>query len=211
MYVPPSFREDNLEVLHAFLREHGFGTLISTHAEEPWATHLPWLLEPDDGELGCLIGHIARSNPHWKHIKNATALAVFQGPHAYISPSWYLAEHVVPTWNYIAVHAYGKVELVESRDELLSMVTRSTDFYEASRAMPWSVPNDSETIDGMLRHIVGLRFRIERLEGKWKLSQNHPRERRQKVIEALECEPSQDAQEIAQIMKSHLNRQTRTS
>jgi len=138
----------------------------------------PLLLEPDEGEFGTLYGHFAKANPHWREQQDGCeALAVFSGPDAYISPSWYptKAEHgkVVPTWNYIAVHARGPVRLIEDRKSLLQIVSRLSDQHEASRPQPWAVSDaPDDYLDAMLRAIVGFALPIRRLEGKWKLGQN---------------------------------------
>src|SRR5207253_6440386 len=138
-------------------------------------------------------GHLARANPQWRDLAGQTALAVFSGPHAYVSPSWYEAENVVPTWNYAAVHACGPVELVEGRDDLLEIVRRSVAVYEAGMPRPWVLNTTGPFVDRMIGQIVGFRLRIDRLEGKWKMSQNHPVERRKKVIRALEAQGGEDA------------------
>src|SRR4051794_14312849 len=112
MFIPTAFNESDQNKLHKFIQAHSFGLLISTHQNEPFATHLPLLLERDVGPHGCLVGHMARANPQWHDLEGQQALVVFSGPHAYISPTWYEAANVVPTWNYVAVHAYGICRLV---------------------------------------------------------------------------------------------------
>src|SRR5438477_3101686 len=119
MYVPPHFAESDPAALHAFVERHSFGLLVSQVGGVPFATHLPLLLDRAAGPHGTLVGHVARANPHWRHLAGQTTLAVFAGPHAYISPSWYQAENMVPTWNYTAVHATGPVEVVEDKAALL--------------------------------------------------------------------------------------------
>src|SRR5438105_8078807 len=113
MYIPAAFRESRPEALHALIRAHSFGTLISVVDSELFATHMPFLLDADRGRNGTLVGHLARPNPHW-HSFGSLALAIFQGPHAYVSPSWYATDQAVPTWNYTAVHAYGVPLIVEA-------------------------------------------------------------------------------------------------
>ena len=178
MYMPASFRQDDLAELHAQMQASPFALLASAGSEGVQASHLPLLLEPGEGEFGTLYGHFARANPHWRGLlSGAEALAVFSGPDAYISPGWYpaKAEHgkVVPTWNYIAVHARGPVELIEDPERLLQIVSRLSDRHESGRAQPWAV-NDAprEYLDAMLRAIVGFALPIRRLDGKWKLGQN---------------------------------------
>ncbi|MDH0896521.1 MULTISPECIES: FMN-binding negative transcriptional regulator [unclassified Pseudomonas] len=178
MYVPTAFRQDDLAELHAQIRANPFALLASAGGEGVQASHLPLLLEPGEGEFGTLYGHFARANPHWRELQDgAEALAVFSGPDAYISPAWYpaKAEHgkVVPTWNYIAVHARGPVELIDDPQRLLGIVGRLSDRHEADRPQPWAVDDaPRDYLDAMLRAIVGFALPIRRLEGKWKLGQN---------------------------------------
>lgn len=178
MYMPASFRQDDLAELHAQMQASPFALLASAGSDGVQASHLPLLLEPGEGEFGTLYGHFARANPHWRELQSgAEALAVFSGPDAYISPGWYpaKAEHskVVPTWNYIAVHARGPVELIEDPERLLQIVSRLSDRHESGRAQPWAVSDaPRDYIDSMLRAIVGFALPIRRLEGKWKLGQN---------------------------------------
>ena len=177
MYVPPAFREDDLAALHATMREARLANLVTATAEGLVATPLPLFLAPEEGPYGTLYGHLARANPQWKLPPAGDAMALFMGPDAYVSPAWYAAkqEHgkVVPTWNYVAVHAYGPVEFFDDADRLLEVVTRLTDLHERPRAEPWAVTDAPEAfIRAQLRGIVGLRLPIARLEGKRKMSQN---------------------------------------
>lgn len=204
MYVPPHFAVTDPTTLHDFVERHSFGLLVSTAEGVPFATHLPFLLERTAGPHGTLVGHVARANPHWRELAGRTALAVFGGPHAYVSPSWYEAENVVPTWNYAAVHATGPVELVEGRDALREIVTRSVAVYEAAMPRPWTLDAPGPFLDRLLAQIVGFRLRVDRLEGKWKMSQNHPPERREKVIRALEAQRGEDAAAVAAMIRATL-------
>ncbi|MBV2193878.1 FMN-binding negative transcriptional regulator [Stutzerimonas degradans] len=178
MYLPASFRQDDLGEMHRQTRATPFALLTSAGTDGVQASHLPLLLEPDEGEFGTLYGHFARANPHWCELRGgAEGLAIFSGPDAYISPSWYpgKAEHgkVVPTWNYIAVHARGPVQLIEDRESLLQIVSRLSDQHEAGRPQPWAVSDaPDDYLAAMLRAIVGFALPIRRLEGKWKLGQN---------------------------------------
>ncbi|MCQ4297223.1 FMN-binding negative transcriptional regulator [Pseudomonas stutzeri] len=178
MYLPASFRQDDLAELHRQIRATPFALLTSASADGVQASHLPLLLEPGEGEFGTLYGHFAKANPHWHDLQGGIeALAVFSGPDAYISPSWYAAkaEHgkVVPTWNYIAVHARGPVQLIDDRERLLQIVSRLSDRHEAGRPQPWAVGDaPPDYLNAMLRAIVGFALPIRRLEGKWKLGQN---------------------------------------
>ena len=204
MYVPIGFQQTDKTTLHDFIEANSFGLLVSTHGGEPFATHLPFLLERDAGPHGSLVGHVARANPHWHGLDGRTVLTVFTGPHAYISPTWYEAENVVPTWNYVAVHAYGAVHLVDDFDGLTRILKAMVARYERSMPKPWSIDAGSDSFPKLVRAVVGCRIEISRLEGKWKLNQNHPPERREKVIRALEQSGDRDAAEIARLMTQML-------
>jgi transcriptional regulator len=203
MYNPASFAEHDVSTLQAFLRRHSFATLVSSSQGALVASHLPLLLDPEAGRLGHLLGHMARANPQWRQVEGEV-LAIFQGPHTYISPSWYEEPGMVPTWNYVAVHAYGIVRLVEQRGELRELLRRAVAFYEGPRPEPWSLELEGDRLEGLLRSIVGFRIEIARLEGKWKLSQNHPEKRRRKVIRGLRQQTDEDSQQIATLMEQRL-------
>jgi transcriptional regulator len=178
MYCPAAFRQDDLPTLHAQIQACGLAVVTSSGAQGLQASHLPLLLEPDEGEFGTLYGHFARANPHWRDLAaGAEALVVFSGADAYVHPGWYpaKAEHgkVVPTWNYIAVHAWGQAEVFDEPERLLQLVSRLSERHEQGRPQPWAVSDaPRDYIDSMLRAIVGFALPIRRLEGKWKLSQN---------------------------------------
>ena len=203
MYLPSAFRQDDLAELHAQLQASPFALLTSAGAAGVQASHLPLLLAPDEGEFGTLYGHFARANPHWRDLQGgAEALAVFSGPDAYISPGWYpaKAEHgkVVPTWNYIAVHARGPVELIEEPERLLQIVSRLSDQHESGRERPWAVSDaPRDYLDSMLRAIVGFALPIRRLEGKWKLGQNRSAADQQGVRDGLASSLSPGDRELA--------------
>lgn len=177
MYTPPAFRvEDNNEI-HALMRAARTATLVTATADGLKGTLLPMLIDPADGPYGTLYAHLARANDQWRHAPLGEALAIFNGPEAYISPNWYATKaethKVVPTWNYAAVHAYGPVEFFEDADRLLEAVTRLTDAHEQNQARPWSVSDaPPEFIKAQLKGIVGLRMPITRWDGKKKMSQN---------------------------------------
>lgn len=177
MYVPPDFREDDLAALYEMMREARLANLVTATVEGLIATPLPLIVVPDEGPHGALYGHVARANPQWRLPPTGEAMALFMGPDAYVSPSWYPSkkEHqrVVPTWNYVAVHAYGPVEFFDDADRLLQVVTRLTNLHEQPRSQPWSVTDAPEAfIRAQLKGIVGLRLPITRIEGKRKMSQN---------------------------------------
>lgn len=200
MYVPPAFSVEDRARLHAFVAANGFATLASLHEGRLYATHLPLLLEPNDGNSGTLVGHVARANPQWRDLTAGESLAIFAGPHAYITPAWYAAENVVPTWNYVAVHAYGTAELIEDEAAVLDVLRRTVERYESPREAPWSYSDGDEFVRKLAAAVVAFRIPIARLEGKWKLNQNHPAERRRRVVASLAEQPDENSQAIARLM-----------
>src|SRR5438477_9886629 len=158
MYVPPHFAVSDPATLHDFIERHSFGLLVSQVDGVPFASHLPFLLDRAAGPHGTLVGHMARANPQWRQAHGQTALAIFSGPHTYISPTWYEAEQVVPTWNYAAVHASGPVEVVEDAEALLDILRRSVQVYESPMPRPWSFDPSSPFVGRLLKQIVGLRI-----------------------------------------------------
>lgn len=201
MYIPVSFAQTDTDTLHEFIEQHSFGTLVSRGDNEPEASHIPFLLDRDHGSNGRLTGHVARANPQWKTLADEPVLTIFSGPHCYISPAWYAAKNVVPTWNYVAVHVYGRVQLISDEDRLLDVLRQTVDIYEAQRSAPWSLDEpDDDFVRGLLDAIVGFDIEIERIEGKWKLNQNHDDERRQRVIEELRAAGSPNNLAIASLM-----------
>jgi transcriptional regulator len=203
MYIPAVFAVSDLNRLHDFIEQHSFGLLVSQLDGLPFASHLPFLLERTTGPHGTLVGHMARANPQWQQIAGQHVLTIFSGPHAYISPTWYEAETVVPTWNYTAVHACGRVEVLDDPDLLLNIVQSSVRVYEQTMPRPWYLGSGT-FVERMLTQIVGFRIAIEKLEGKWKLNQNHSAERRRKVVRALQEQGSENAQAIATLMQGML-------
>lgn len=190
MYVPPAFREDDLAALHGMIRDAGLASLVTATAEGLLATPLPLLLVAEEGPLGTLYGHLARANPQGRLPPTGDAMALFLGPEAYVSPSWYPAKQahhrVVPTWNYVAVHAYGPAELFTEPERLLALVTRLTERHERSFAQPWAVADaPADFVQAQLKGIIGLRLPITRLEGKRKLSQNRSAADQAGVAQAL--------------------------
>jgi transcriptional regulator len=207
MYNPSSFAIKDLDEL----RKQIHGTrlaMVVTHGDQGLqASHLPLLFKPDEGPNGTLYGHFARANPQWKELQaGAEALVIFAGADAYVSPGFYpgKAEHgkVVPTWNYVAVHAYGTAEVFSDAERLLNLVSALTDRHEAGRAQPWKVADaPSDYIDGMLKAIVGFVLPIQRLEGKRKLSQNRSVEDIAGVREGLAASPNVHDQALAHLMR----------
>jgi transcriptional regulator len=203
MYIPNMFVETRPEVLRAAIREARLSTLVTMGAEGLIATHLPMLLDEAEGPHGTLYGHVAKANPQWRDpAPGVQALAMFTGPEAYVTPSWYPTkkEHgrVVPTWNYVAVHCYGDVRFFDEPDQLLALVTRLTDHHERPRAEPWAVSDaPDDFVAAQLKGIVGFALPIARIEGKWKMSQNRPAPDRAGVIAGLAAE-GEDA--VAQLV-----------
>ncbi|SDL99449.1 FMN-binding negative transcriptional regulator [Pseudomonas indica] len=206
MYLPSAFRVEDLPHLHAQIDASPLAILVTLGAQGPEASHLPLLLDPQAGEFGTLHGHFARANPQWRQLADgAEALVIFSGPDAYVSPGYYpsKAEHgkAVPTWNYIAVHAYGQAEIYDDPQRLRALVSRLSERHEQGRAHPWSVDDAPPGyIDGMLRAIVGFSLPIRRLEGKWKLSQNRNAEDFAGVRDALSVSPEANERALAQRM-----------
>jgi transcriptional regulator len=186
VYIPKLFRETDQVALHDLMRAYSFATLISQHDGAPYASHLPMLLQADAGPQGTLVGHMARANPQWRDFDpSQEVLTIFQGPHAYVSPSWYETELSVPTWNYAVVHAYGTPRVIEDSAALYDILKAVVQMYEAPFEQPWPFALPEDYVDKMMRAIVGFSISITRLEGKYKLSQNRPPEDQQRVVEAL--------------------------
>lgn len=205
MYIPDAFRCDDREEHFEFAERYGFATLVTMHAGEPFATRLPLLLERNAGPHGTIVGHMARANPQWGDAAGQTALVMYQGPHAYISPTWYAEPNTVPTWNYGAVHAYGRLQIVDDPSRTTEIVCRTVDFYERTLPRPWPLETGAPLVETLVKQIVGFRIPVDRWEGKWKLNQNHSAERRRRVVTALEQRPTEDEREIARRMREQLS------
>lgn len=178
MYTPRAFAIDDLPQLQQLIQHTRLAQLVTVGENGLQASHVPLLLNPDEGPNGTLYGHLAKANPQWRELQNGhEALVIFAGADAYVSPAFYpaKAEHgkVVPTWNYMAVHAYGKAQVFNDAERLLKVVSALTERHESGRAQPWAVSDaPADYIDGMLKAIVGFALPIERVIGKRKLSQN---------------------------------------
>lgn len=203
LYIPPAFKVEDLDTLYAHIDATGLATLTTVGDDGPIVSHVPLFLDRERGPYGTLVGHLARANPQVKQSRlDVPAVAVFQGPDAYISPGWYAAkrEHgrVVPTWNYAVVHARGKLTVFEDRERLKAAVDRLTSIHEARFAKPWSTSDAlSDYIAAQLKGIVGIELQIEVLEGKHKLGQNRSEADRQGVIDGLSTSERQSDLEIA--------------
>jgi transcriptional regulator len=199
LYIPEAFREADPARLHAFIVEHGFATLVSTGPDGMIATHLPLLLDPDRGPNGTLIGHLARANPHGEVLAaGGEALAIFHGPHAYVSPQWYTTPMAVPTWNYAVVHAYGRPRIVDEV-ALRGILARTVATFEAAFDYPWTPP-PGDFVDKLAKQVVGFEMEMERLEGKLKLSQNRSQADQQGTIAGLRATGERGALGVAEMM-----------
>jgi transcriptional regulator len=190
MYQPPHHREDRLEVQHSLIESHPFGLLVSMGEDGLLANSIPFLLQRITGPFGTLQAHMARGNDQWRNIDGQKILTVFQGPQAYVSPSFYATKRetgkVVPTWNYAMVQARGVARLRPDPAWLDEQIKALTNQHEGSRARPWAVSDAPHTyIESQLRGIVGIEIEIEAIEGKWKVSQNRPEADRRGVAEGL--------------------------
>lgn len=203
MYIPSHFRIEDVNDAYDVIKEHSFATLFSQQNGVPFATHLPLILDQDNKYL---YGHFARPNPQWKDITNQNILAIFHGPHCYISPSWYETNKAVPTWNYVTVHVYGKVELIDDEKELLDSLHEMVLKYEAPDSSYRLQDVDADFIAGMNKGIQGFKIKIDKIEGKAKLSQNHPVHRQELVITHLERLQNSNEQKIAALMKENLKK-----
>jgi transcriptional regulator len=201
MYIPKHFTINNEEDIYEFIEKNSFATLFSQHDGEPYATHLPLLLNKEEGFL---YGHFARSNEQWKDIANQKVLVIFQGPHCYISPSWYETNQAVPTWNYVAIHVYGQLEIVEDEKEIFEALSDMVSKYEKPDSSYHLENVDENYIKGMSKGIVGFKININKIEGKAKLSQNHPEARQELIIKQLENSVDQNNIHIAELMKKQL-------
>lgn len=202
MYTPSHFRVTDRAVLHAVMEHFSFATLVTMHDGRPIATHLPFLIDPCKGEHGTLIAHMARANEQWRDFASgAEALAIFQGQHAYVSPSWYQAHPSVPTWNYVAVHAYGIPRVIEDEARVIDVLRALVDKHEAGFDEPWRMDLPEQYLRTMLRGIVAFEMPISRLEGKFKLSQNRSPADRLRVVEALAASGDPMERELAALMR----------
>ena len=168
---------------------HSFATLVTCDGASPFATHLPVQYDPE-GEQGTLLGHMARTNPQWRHFGDDEVLTIFPGPHAYVSPRWYETELAVPTWNYAAVHVYGIPRIITDHARVCALLQSMTDEYESSADAPWTGDIPAEFRDSLIESIVAFEIPIGRIEAKFKLSQNRPAEDQQRVLSSCETDPS---------------------
>ena len=205
MYRPTIFQEDDLDKLVAFIKANSFATLVSTVDGVPCASHIP-LVVSIEADVVKLTGHLAKQNPQWQSFSVAESLAIFTGAHAYISPTLYEKQESVPTWNYIAVHAYGMPTVITLADRpaaMNEMIDKMVDTYEATYQKQWD--NLSEKYrEGMMNGIVGFEMTVSRLEGKYKLSQNKSQVDRQNIAESLSKSTDSIERNVGMEMKLNL-------
>ena len=207
MYIPKHFEETRTEALHEFIRANPLGALVTSSPSGLDANHIPFELVPDRPAFGALRGHIARANPLWRDFsEDVEALVIFQGASEYVSPTWYPTKgdtgEVVPTWNYVVVHAHGPLRVIDDKAWLRDFVGELTDRHEAGRDEPWSLADaPAEYIDRMVGAIVGIEIPLARLTGKWKVSQNRPDKDRAGVVDGLLREGHESAVAMADIVR----------
>ena len=212
MYLPAHFEETRVEVLHRLIHSHPLGTLVTFAADSLDANHIPFEIDPEPAPFGTLRAHVARANPVWRDFSKAVEpLAIFQGPQIYITPSWYQTKaetgKVVPTYNYIVVHAYGAMRVFEDAGWLRKFVGGLTDRFESTRAQPWAMTDAPEDfIASQLRAIVGIEIRLTRLIGKWKTSQNRPAADQQGVLVGLRESDDATARAMAAAVEQNRKR-----
>jgi transcriptional regulator len=204
MYTPPAFKKEDASKLFDFIEKNSFGILVSQQNGKLEASHLPALIDRTVGPQGTLVSHMAKANPQWNSLSGQEVMMVFQGPHAYVSPTWYETLESVPTWNYVSVHVYGRFIPVTDEKETVEILRKMVGFYEGSLVQPWDMGKLPEDyFKKLLKMIVGFRIEINRLEGKWKLGQNHSMEKREKVARALE-QGGVQAREVAKLMREEI-------
>ncbi len=204
MYIPADFAETDTAKLHDLIEQFSFGLLVTVADGAPFASHLPFMLDREHGANGTLVAHMARANPQWENFAaGGEALAIFQGPHAYISPSWYEAgDQIVPTWNYAVVHAYGVPDTYDDPAHVRTVLDRLTGTHERAFAAPWRLDSqDEKFLAAMEKGLVAFEIPIARLEGKFKLSQNRPAGDRPGIVSALRATDEAGALEIASLME----------
>jgi len=204
LYTPPLFDARDRAAISRLMHDHPFATLVTPAADEPRVSHVPLLLVSNCEPHGTLIGHFARANPHWQAARNAHSVAIFHGPHAYVSPAWYAEPaQAVPTWNYATVHAHGVMEVIEDPVETRGVLDALVQRFEGPRERPWQFAMPTRERDALVRGIVAFRLRIKRLDAKFKLSQNRNAADRERVMTALTAEPYHEAHATAAWMRSY--------
>ncbi|HSQ82855.1 MAG TPA: FMN-binding negative transcriptional regulator [Casimicrobiaceae bacterium] len=203
LYTPAHFAGTERAAVARLMHDHPFATLVTPATPEPLVSHVPLLLVPDCEPHGELIGHFARANPHWRHAAAAESIAIFHGPHAYVSPSWYAKPaQAVPTWNYATVHAHATMQVIEDPAEARSILDALVNRFESTRPEPWTFAMPERERDALVGAIVAFRLRIRRIEAKFKLSQNRSAIDRERVATALEAAGYADATAVSAWMRA---------
>ena len=207
MYLPKHFAETDVAAMHALMRAHPLATVVHSGPQGLVANHLPLHLSAEPAPNGCLQGHVARANTLWKEAgPDAQVLVIFNGPEHYISPSSYASKardgRVVPTWNYVAVHAHGTLRVIDDAAWVAAQMQALTSTHEAGRAAPWSVEDaPADYIERMRMAVVGIEIVVSRLEGKWKVSQNQPAENQESLVAALEADDNEQSTTMARLIR----------
>ncbi|CAG1006545.1 Protease synthase and sporulation protein PAI 2 [Burkholderiales bacterium] len=203
LYLPAAFACHDRAAIARLIAEHPLASLITSDGGELFVSHLPLLLVPDREPHGTLVGHLARANPHWQHFSTGRSLAIFQGPHHYVSPAWYVhPAAAVPTWNYAVVHCHGHPQTVEDQAEVDAILELSVRHFEDHQAQPWSPQLTSQELDALRRAIVAFRIPVQSVEAKFKLSQNRSTADQRRVTDALARSESQEARALAAWMSA---------
>jgi transcriptional regulator len=205
MYAVQHFAQEEVSVMRAYLVENPFAALVVNTIDGPSVDHIPLEFDATSGSDGRLVGHIARSNPLWREFGSGPGLAVFSAHHGYVSPDWYVSRasdpRVVPTWNYAAVHVSGTLRFFHDSDRIKELLVRLTDRFESARPTPWRMSDaPAEFVERLVGGVVGVELQIDRMQGKWKLSQNRPREDRDGVMAGLRREGGANGAALADLM-----------
>jgi transcriptional regulator len=211
VYVPKHSEETRVDVLHSLIKSHPFAALVTVGADGLVVNHVPFLVDATRGEFGTLRAHVARANPVWQQISTAESVVIFQGPQAYISPTWYPSKHehgkAVPTWGYAVVHAHGIPRVIEDASWLLNLVTELSAVHESTQVLPWKVSDaPKEYIDRLVERIVGIEIPIARLVGKWKLDQSRPKPDKLGVVAGLISRNTDDSRAVATLIRQTLEK-----
>jgi transcriptional regulator len=201
LYIPKYFEITDLNIIKEFLNTCGFGLLINNVQEDLAATHLPFLYEAGEGDKGVLYTHVARNNPQWQSLSSdKKVLAVFSGPHGYISPSWYKSNPAVPTWDYVAIHIYAYHELIEDKEKLYDLLTKTSNFYEKQNGTDWKPDFSGDYYQKLAQAIVGIKLKVVDIQASFKLSQNKSAEDKNKVIAALKTKGTPSSIQLADLI-----------
>ena len=207
MYIPKHFEINDLNIIEDFLNSNGFGLLINNFKDDLTATHLPFLYEAQEGDKGTLYTHVARNNPQWKSLNSdKKVLAVFSGPHGYISPSWYSSNPAVPTWDYMAIHIYAHPELIEDKEKVYELLNKTSNFYESQNGTDWKLDLTSEYYQKLTDLIVGIKLKVVEIQASFKLSQNKSVEDLKKVTDALKNKRDSKSIELADLITKYSSR-----